>query len=64
MAYIEQQEAKIRDNAPSELNHLEENLFVPSEQSEVVKANLQEVGEALQQLKLRLEKVQYAYVSL
>ncbi len=62
--YIEQQEQKIKQHAPSELNHLEENLFVPAEQSEVVKANLEEVRAALQQLKLKLEKVQYAYVNL
>ncbi|MCB0564576.1 MAG: AAA family ATPase [Phaeodactylibacter sp.] len=60
-AYLDQQLEKIRANAPNELNHLDENLFVSGELSEVVKANLQEVAEALQNLKLRLEKVQYMY---
>ena len=60
-AYLDQQLEKIRANAPNELNHLDENLFVSGELSEVVKANIQEVAEALQNLKLRLEKVQYMY---
>ena len=60
-AYLDQQLEKIRNNAPNELNHLDENLFVDAELSDVVKANLREVAEALQNLKLRLEKVQYGY---
>jgi MoxR-like ATPase len=64
MQYIEQQEAKIRGNAPGELEYVDHNLFVDAAKSEAVKANLEEVREALQQLKLRLEKVQYAYVNL
>lgn len=64
MAYIDQQEGKIRSHAPDELNHLDDNLFVPAAQSEAVKRNLEEVQEALQQLRLRLEKVQYAYTNI
>ncbi len=63
-AYLDQQMEKIRNNAPNELNHLDENLFVDAELSDVVKANLREVAEALQNLKLRLEKVQYGYVNV
>ncbi len=62
--YIDQQLAGVREHAPSELNHLDENLFVLRRHSEIVKANLNEVKEALNGLKLRLEKVQYAYASL
>ena len=60
-AYLSQQLEKIQAHAPNELNHLDENLFVDAEWSEVVRANLREVSEALQNLKLRLEKVQYGY---
>lgn len=64
MAYITQQEEKIKSQAPNELNHLEDNLFVDKEKSEVVMRNLKEVRESLEQLKLRLEKVQYAYTNI
>lgn len=62
--YIAQQEEKIKAQAPDELNHLDDNLFVSKDHSEVVKRNLEEVKEALEQLKLRLEKVQYAYTNI
>jgi len=62
--YINRQETKIRDNAPDELNHLQENHFVEARYAEIVTANLREVAEALRNLRLRLEKVQYAYASL
>lgn len=64
MAYITQQEEKIQSQAPDELNHLQDNLFVHKDHSEVVTRNLEEVREALEQLKLRLEKVQYAYTNI
>ncbi len=62
--YIDQQEKHISSNSPEQLQNLEQNLFVNPELSEIVKANMGEVKEALSQLKLRLEKVQYAYGSL
>lgn len=62
--YITQQEEKVRQHAPSELNHLEDNIFVDKKWGEVVRSNMQEVKEALQSLKLRLEKLQYSYTSL
>jgi MoxR-like ATPase len=64
MSYITQQEEKIQSQAPDELNHLNSNLFVHKDHSEVVTRNLQEVREALEQLKLRLEKIQYAYTNI
>jgi MoxR-like ATPase len=62
--YIEDQEKNILDNSPEELQHLENNLFVDPSKSDIVKANMEEVKEAMRQLKLRLEKIQYAYASL
>lgn len=64
LEYIEKQESNITDHAPNQLNHLDENLFVDQSNSDIVRANLQEVSEALRGLKLRLEKVQYAYQRL
>jgi len=62
--YIRQQEEKIADDAPEQLHHLESNVFVDAELSEIVKANLEEVKTALRQLKLKLEKIQYAYLNV
>lgn len=62
--YVEQQEERIQQHAPSELNHLTDNLFVPAHYSEVVTKNMEEVRESLRQAKLQLEKIQYAYASL
>jgi MoxR-like ATPase len=59
--YIAQQVEKINTSAPNEINHLAENLFVDKSRAEVVTANLEEVKMALQDLKLRLEKLHYAY---
>ncbi|MEL7119306.1 MAG: AAA family ATPase [Bacteroidota bacterium] len=64
MTYIQQQEAHIDSDAPLELNAIEYNLFVEPNLSEIVKANMQEVQDSLRQLKLKLEKIQYAYASL
>ncbi len=63
-SYIEKQVQQISEHAPKELNYLEENLFVDARYSDIVKSNLEEVQDALQQLKLRLEKVRYAYQSV
>jgi MoxR-like ATPase len=62
--YIEKQEDQIRTQAPHELNYLEQNLFVEAAYAEIVQANMEEVKEALKGLKLRLEKVRFAYSSL
>jgi len=62
--YIDKQETNIKEHAPSELNHLDNNLFVSSEYAEVVTRNLEEVREALGKARLQLEKIQYAYASL
>lgn len=62
--YIQQQEEHISANRPEQLQDLQYNLFVEEGMSDIVKANMDEVNEALRQLKLRLEKIQYAYASL
>ncbi len=62
--YIEEQEKRLEQEAPSALNHLHENLFVDPELADIVTSNLKEVQKALGQLKLRLEKLKYDYSSL
>lgn len=59
--YLAEQETKLREQAPAALGGIEQNLFVDAELAEVVTANLDEVRRALRQLKLRLEKVHFAY---
>lgn len=62
--YIAKQEEKVRRQAPGELNHLEENLFADPEWLPAIMSNMEEVKQVLGQLKLRLEKIQYAYAGL
>ncbi len=59
--YIRQQLDRLQNEAPEELQEVEQNLFVEAAYAEVVQANLREVEEALQKLLLRLEKVRHAY---
>ena len=61
--YIQQQTEKMDHQAPSELDHLRNNLFVDAKYAEVVEANMQEVRQALQQLSLRLDKLHYQYAN-
>ncbi len=62
--YIIEQRKKIANNTPSELNNIKDNLFVNAEFAKVVEANLEEVKKALDNLSLRLEKLQYAYANI
>ncbi|MEM1214338.1 MAG: AAA family ATPase [Bacteroidota bacterium] len=62
--YIEQQNEKIARHEATELNELTQHLFVDQAWAEVVRANLDEVKLALQNLALRLEKLQYGYASV
>ncbi|GAB5552326.1 MAG: AAA family ATPase [Saprospiraceae bacterium] len=62
--YIEKQEALIANQAPEELTGLDQHLFVDAAYAEIVQANMDEVKEALKGLKLRLEKIRFAYSSL
>lgn len=59
--FIEQQLKHTEQEAPEPLHHLEDNLFVDKAYSALVRANLEEVRQALQQLKLRLEKLTFGY---
>lgn len=63
-SYIHEQKKRLDDNPPEALKGIERHLFVDPELSEIVKANLDEVKSALDNLLLRLEKLQYAYVSI
>jgi MoxR-like ATPase len=59
--YIDKQLENIGSNAPEELQHLTDHLFVEKEYAEIVSANLEEVKAALRNLKLRLEKIRFSY---
>jgi len=60
-SYVQQQLDRLQDEAPAELRDLHQNLFVDEAFSDVVRANIREVEEALRKLLLRLEKVRHAY---
>ena len=62
--YIEKQEEHIKNQAPEELSNLDQHLFIEAQYAEIVRANLDEVKESLKGLKLRLEKIRFAYTSL
>lgn len=59
--YIEEQEARLREEYPDELNHVNSNLFIDEKLAPIVKANHEEVVSALEQAKLNLEKLKYSY---
>lgn len=63
-SYINQQLTHIQDDAPEQVGSLNNNLFVEEAMADVVLSNLQEVKNALEDLKLRLEKLQYAYTHI
>ena len=62
--YLAEQEKKLKENTPSELEGLAENLFVDQGLSDIVYSNLEEVRRSLQELKLRLEKIHFAYAGV
>lgn len=61
-AYMEQQLTTIEQQGPSELSDIDDHLFVDEAYATVVSANLEEVREALRDLLLRLEKLQFEYI--
>jgi len=63
-AFITQQLDNMRNNAPEEIKGLSQNLFVNPEYSDIVKQNFTEVEKNLENLKLQLEKLQYAYTHI
>lgn len=62
--YIQKQIKRLGEDAPQEIQYLKENLFVDTELSKIVLANMEEVANALNDLQLKLEKIQYSYASL
>ena len=62
--YIDTQLRKIGEESPAEMAHLDRNFFVDRDYAAVVRANLDEVAEALRGLRLQLEKTQYAYTNV
>ena len=59
--YMEQQLSAIGTQGPTELDGIADHLFVSEAYASVVSANLEEVREALKDLLLRLEKLQFEY---
>lgn len=62
--YLLERQNLLTEEQPEELAGLEQNLFVDARLSPLVRANLDEVSQALNQFKLRLDKLQHAYLSL
>lgn len=62
--YIAAQKQRLSQEAPPELRHLRENLFVDPRLGELVEANLRETVNALNSLELAVEKVQHYYKNL
>ncbi len=62
--YILEQKAKLNQESPDELNHLQENLFVHPNLSQIVEANMKDVIKTLDTLELRVEKLAFYYQSL
>ena len=62
LSYIDAQLKKIQENAPEHLSSSAQHLFVDASFREVVNSNMKEVESSLKQLRLRLEKLQYAYM--
>ncbi len=62
--YISLQIEKMDTDAPQEIKELDGNLFVDEDLSKVVRKNYDETLSQLKELKLSLEKTQYAYTEL
>lgn len=59
--FISEQEQRLQDERPEEVDQANHHLFIDQELARIVKANLQEVRETLSQLRLRIEKAVYLY---
>lgn len=65
VAYVDNQMEKTEEvNTDNPLHRLEDHLFVDAQLADVVRSNMLEVRDALRSLRLRLEKVQYAYTNV
>lgn len=63
-SYLIEQQEKLSNQRPEELQEVDFNLFIDSKLAPIVKTNLNEVIETLEDLKLRLEKVRHQYDSV
>ena len=59
--YIRKQLTSISENGPEELTDIGNHLFVDEQYARVVRANVEEVRDALESLLLRLEKLAFEY---
>lgn len=60
-AYIAEQASRLKADAPEALNGLRQNLFVEARFAELAEANQRQTAEAVDALKLRLDKLRYSY---
>ena len=60
-AYIGEQLAKLAGEAPGALGGLRQNLFVEARLAELAEANQRQTTEAVEAMRLRLEKLRYSY---
>jgi hypothetical protein len=58
---IKTNQKRLSEEAPSQIKHLRNNLFVPAHLAEIVEANMQESIKNLQTLELKLEKIIHLY---
>ena len=59
--YLDEQAARLGGEAPDALGGLRHNLFVDARLAELAEANQRATAEALEGLRLRLEKLRYSY---
>ncbi len=62
--YISAQKKQVSEKAPEELSTLKYNLFINSDLSEIVEANMRDVTDTLKQLELRLDKIKFSFETL
>ncbi len=62
--YIEDQQQRIKTDLPEELSYLRNNLFVASDLAQLVEANLRETSDALDSLRLQVDKIRFLYESI
>jgi MoxR-like ATPase len=64
ISFIATQKARMHSEAPAELRHSRENLFVDKRLAELVEANYTETLNALNALELSVEKIKHYYKNL
>jgi MoxR-like ATPase len=61
LSYLDEQAKRLKDEAPEALGGLRDNLFVEGRLAELAEANQRQTAEAIDALKLRLDKLRYSY---